>query len=185
MNNTLTRLLSGAAAGFVATIPMSAVMLLGHRRLPWVHQDPLPPAKITHHALKGAGLDNISLSEEAALTVVNHFAYGASTGAVYGLMAPRSSLADGINRGIVYGLGVWTTSYLGWLPAVGLHPPATEEPADRNLLMLTAHVVWGGALGLATHLALNGSRRRGISRLAKSADRPVGEGKVREAKRIS
>jgi uncharacterized membrane protein YagU involved in acid resistance len=158
--NTTTRLCVGAFAGLLATAPMSAVMLLWHRRLPWLHRDPLPPAKITHTVLENAGLHDVSLTEEAALTAVNHFAYGAATGAAYGLIAPKGSATNAINAGIVYGLGVWTASYLGWVPAVGLHRPATEEPADRNLLMLTAHVVWGGTLGLLTHMALQGPRQQ-------------------------
>jgi uncharacterized membrane protein YagU involved in acid resistance len=171
MNASLTRLCVGAFAGLLATAPMSAVMFLWHRRLPWLHRDPLPPAKITHAVLESAGLQDVSLMEEAALTTVNHFAYGAATGAAYGLIAPQGSAANAVNAGIVYGLGVWTASYVGWLPAVGLHRPATDEPADRNLLMLTAHVVWGGALGLLTHMALQGPRERStpsMHRLARS-----------------
>jgi hypothetical protein len=43
---------------------------------------------------------------------------------------------------------VWATSYLGLLPATGLHEPATEHPREWNILMILAHVVRGGSLGL-------------------------------------
>jgi uncharacterized membrane protein YagU involved in acid resistance len=51
-------------------------------------------------------------------------------------------------NGVAYGLGVWTASYLGLLPALGLLAPATEHPARRNALMIAAHVVWGASLGI-------------------------------------
>jgi hypothetical protein len=49
--------------------------------------------------------------------------------------------------GVALGLGVWTASYLGVLPALGILRPATEHPARRTALMIAAHVVWGSALG--------------------------------------
>jgi hypothetical protein len=36
-------------------------------------------------------------------------------------------------------------SYLGWIPALRLPQPATEEPPPRTGLMIAAHVVWGAA----------------------------------------
>jgi hypothetical protein len=47
---------------------------------------------------------------------------------------------------------VWAGSYLGLLPMTGLLHSATRERAERNALMIAAHVVWGGVLGaLAEH----------------------------------
>lgn len=48
MNASLSRLVAGAAAGALATVPMSAVMLVWHRQLPWTKRDPLPPAQIVN-----------------------------------------------------------------------------------------------------------------------------------------
>jgi hypothetical protein len=47
-------------------------------------------------------------------------------------------------------MGVWASSYLGWLPAAGLHPPAQREAAGRTAMTVGAHVVWGAVLGLLT-----------------------------------
>ena len=44
---------------------------------------------------------------------------------------------------MVYGLGVWAMSYLGWIPAVRILTPAHRHPLRRNLLMIAAHIVWG------------------------------------------
>jgi hypothetical protein len=68
-------------------------------------------------------------------------------GALYGAVTPRNF--SGPATGAAFGLGVWTASYLGLLPALGILKPATEHPARRNLLMIGAHVVWGSALGAA------------------------------------
>src|SRR5437868_14838605 len=39
----VNRVVAGAIGGVLATFPMSAVMLIGHRRLAWGQQDPLAP----------------------------------------------------------------------------------------------------------------------------------------------
>lgn len=49
-------------------------------------------------------------------------------------------------KGVVYGLGVWAVSYLGWLPALRLMPKATHDRSERNAIMIAAHLVWGYAL---------------------------------------
>jgi uncharacterized membrane protein YagU involved in acid resistance len=50
-------------------------------------------------------------------------------------------------KGSLAGLAVWTGSYLGWVPALGILPPATEHPWRRNVMMIVAHLVWGMTLG--------------------------------------
>jgi hypothetical protein len=51
-------------------------------------------------------------------------------------------------RGIFFGLVVWAGSYLGWVPAAGILPPATEAPARRNALMIGSHFLWGILIAL-------------------------------------
>ncbi len=45
--------------------------------------------------------------------------------------------------GVSYGIGVWTLSYLGWIPAARILTPSHRHPLRRNLLMMAAHVIWG------------------------------------------
>lgn len=145
--------LTGAIAGLLATLPMTALMVVGKRQLSWRSQEPLPPRQITQQALQAVGLrSKVSPEQETALTAFNHFAYGAGAGAVYGGLFPIRSLAGSISSGAIYGLGVWTGSYCGWLPAVGLYQSPAADTAERDELMIAAHVVWGGSLGLATYL---------------------------------
>jgi hypothetical protein len=154
------RFLTGAIAGLVATLPMTILMAIGKRRLSWQSQEPLPPRQITRGVLQTVNLDNeVSFNQEMVLTAVNHFAYGAGAGAAYGGLFPSRSLAGAVSAGIVYGLGVWTGSYFGWLPALGLYRSPAEDTAERNRLMIAAHVVWGGSLSLVTHLLSQSAAR--------------------------
>jgi putative membrane protein len=82
-----------------------------------------------------------------AATIAAHFSYGAAAGMGYLPFAGKSGLHPAA-EGALYGLAVWGGSYLGLMPATGLYKSATEEPFARNVLMVTAHLVWGVSLGL-------------------------------------
>jgi uncharacterized membrane protein YagU involved in acid resistance len=141
----LRRLEHGGLAGLVATIPMTIVMLVAHRRLPRHERYALPPEKITSEFAELVGAE--SLRHDPALTVatsVAHLAYGAAAGSIYQVGLQKAGQNPLV--GITYGLGVWAASYLGLMPALGLHEPATNHPWRRNLLMIGAHVVWGTSL---------------------------------------
>ena len=42
---------------------------------------------------------------------------------------------------------VWVASYFGWVPKLGLMKPPTRDRPDRSLVMLGAHLIFGGVLG--------------------------------------
>lgn len=128
--------LEGALAGLVATLAMTAAMRRLHRRLPEGERYPLPPREITDRT----GLSPLARHDRGALA--NHFAFGAGMGALYGALCAKRSLG----AGVLYGLGVWSASYLGWIPGTGILRPATSHPIRRNALMLFVHVVWGVGL---------------------------------------
>ena len=140
----MNKLLLGAAAGFAATVPMTVIMKVLHANLPREEDYPLPPREIIDETAKRVELQD-DLSEEAktALAFAGHFAYGTATGSIYPLLVSNPNPVSGA----VYGLGIWGVSYLGWLPAAGILGSATKHPARRVALMITAHLVWGAALG--------------------------------------
>lgn len=145
------KLLKGALAGFVATAPMSLFMLIGWMLLPRREKYHLPPRLITEEITERVGIENeMSEGQLTAATVASHFGYGALTGSVYALFEEMFPISWGL-KGILAGLAIWMGSYLGWLPALDILPPATEHPWRRNLLMILAHVVWGATLGAVTH----------------------------------
>lgn len=138
-------LLLGAIAGIVATGPMTAAMVLMHRRLPLRERYPLPPREITMKLARESGVaSKLSSDTRSAATLLSHFAYGAVCGAIY--TASVDPRPRAVEKGLLFGLLVWVGSYLGWLPATGILRPATEHPVRRNLLMIAAHFVWGLAL---------------------------------------
>ena len=145
----MQRVLAGAAAGLAATVPMTVAMRAVQASLPAAQRHPLPPRRVTMRAARKVGLRphlQLDESERRGLTLAAHSGYGAAAGGLFGAIAPRN-LPDAVSAGVGYGLLVWAASYLGLMPALGLHPPATREPAGRNLMMILAHVVWGATLG--------------------------------------
>lgn len=135
----------GALAGIIATIPMSLAMLALHRLLPTAGRWPLPPKQITAQSGEAAGIELEEGSLEAA-TAITHLGYGGAVGALYGLVGPRLPLPR-TPAGILFGVLVWFCSYMGWVPALGLMEPATEQPRGRNIMMIAAHLVWGAVTG--------------------------------------
>jgi uncharacterized membrane protein YagU involved in acid resistance len=129
---------------------MTLLMVLGHRSLPWRQRDPLPPRQITEQALQAVHADDdFSEQDKQALTLVNHVGYGGSMGALFGSAIPSYSVGDAIFKGVAFGCGVWAASYLGWLPAAGMYRSATDEPAERNAVVIGSHLLWGACLGYA------------------------------------
>jgi len=139
----MNRLLRGAAAGAVATAPMSALMM-GAKRLDLMGG--MPPEKITSRLLGRAGI-HPSETHQDALATVFHFGFGTAAGAVFGAIAPQRLIAR-LPLGMAYGTAIWGVSYMGWVPAFGIMPPAGRDRRDRQMVMLAGHLVYGTALAL-------------------------------------
>lgn len=137
----------GALDGFLATLPMTAAMF-GAQQLGLLGE--VPPRKITKALAHRLGA-RPSSTTTSALAALNHLAFGAGCGALYGMVAPRTRVATGALPGIGYGLGVWLASYQGWVPAVGIMPPVSRDHRlGRPSTMAIAHVIFGSVLGMLT-----------------------------------
>jgi len=134
--------IAGAAAGFVATLPMTITMLAIQGFVPWRHRTKLEPRRVSEDMLKRVGIDDLSEKETKAATVAAHFAYGAGCGLVYGMTESALPLPQG-TRGPLFGLAVWVASYAGWLPTLGTLPPPNRYPQSRTALLIASHLVWG------------------------------------------
>lgn len=152
-----SRIVLGAICGVVATGPMTAVMVLWHRRLPVRERYPLPPREITGAIAEKAGVAMDAKAISAA-TLIAHFGYGGAAGGLYGAL-PMESVRQPVASGLVLGLMVWTLSYFGLLPALRILRPASEHPARRNALMLGAHLVWGVCLCTLYRVLLDDGKR--------------------------
>lgn len=143
----MNRLVAGALAGAAATVPMTIFWEVMHPRLAGEPPRPLPPREVAEGLAVRAGV-NREISEAGMewLALAAHVGYGTMTGALFGTVAPRQRRAA-IGAGMLFGLGVWTVSYLGWLPATGVrHSPRWDPPA-RTWLIIASHLVWGAFAG--------------------------------------
>lgn len=145
----MDKLLAGTVGGLIATAPMTVAMELMHRQLPSSEQYPLPPREITMAAAAEAGVHHrMEEPEKMGATLTAHFAYGAACGAVFSTLLDKRIPGNPALKGAGFGLAVWTVSYLGLLPAMGILRSAAEHPVRRNALMIAAHGVWGVVAGL-------------------------------------
>jgi hypothetical protein len=146
----MNRLMAGLLAGAAATVPMTVLMRWAHALLSEDERYPLPPERIATRLADDAGFD--AHPERPGWewkTHLMHFGFGSAAGAAYAACEQKIPLPPAA-KGSVFGLSVWAVAYLAGLPSAGLHPPATHEPAGRNLLMIASHLVWGACAGLAT-----------------------------------
>lgn len=137
--------LVGSLAGGLATIPMTAFMLLA-RRLGFLGEE--PPRLITDYALDAAGLSVDDRNTETAITGAVHFGFGIVCGALFGAFSRRVRLPFlRVATGTLYGLAIWFVSYNGWVPALHIMPPPEEDRPGRPTAMILAHVIYGSVLG--------------------------------------
>lgn len=138
--------LEGALAGSAATLVMSAFMLLAQRH---GAMSKLPPREITEAAVDAAGAG--ARTDERTLdllTAAAHIGFGAVAGSLFAVLrdALRLPLHAAV-QGVAFATGVWTVSYMGWVPALGIMPPAHRDERGRPEAMVVAHWIYGAVLG--------------------------------------
>jgi putative membrane protein len=136
----------GAVAGGIATVPMTLFMLMAHRVLPAWQQDALPPEKITGEMAERADV-HLQKQQLLGASLVSHLGYGASMGSLYMLFSSKLKFSP-LLKGSLFGLIVWSVSYLGWLPAGRFAASGPNETKQRNALMIVAHLIWGSVTGM-------------------------------------
>ncbi|GHO49486.1 DUF1440 domain-containing protein [Ktedonospora formicarum] len=140
---------TGAIAGCLATIPMSIFMLLAQRYLPHEQRYSLPPEIITYDIARRANLHwKLSKRQTVLATLGAHLGYGAAVGILYAPLCRLLPTKSPLIKGSIVGLLVWIGSYMALLPLLRVAESAYREPLHRNVMMLVAHQVWGGATGL-------------------------------------
>lgn len=140
------RTLRASAAGLLATLPMTLVILAA-RRLRLLRTP--PPQEITERAaarVTAPGVRAQLISHSAWLLA--HGGYGALSGVIYDRVRPRLPRAP-YRAGLVFGGLVWGVSYLGLMPALRLYPWPDEDAPPRLAVMVAAHAVYGVALATA------------------------------------
>ncbi len=154
----LRAMLNGAGAGVVATLAMSGFMALA--KAVGVLGEP-PPKKLTRKIF--AGLvprrgPSLDLAAWAA-----HLGFGAACGVTYSLLPTR---AHGVVSGSLFGVSVWSASYVVALPKLGLMPSPSRDRRGRPTAMALAHVVFGATLGMAMRRLAKPSSEASPARVA-------------------
>ncbi|HZU70765.1 MAG TPA: DUF6789 family protein [Ktedonobacteraceae bacterium] len=138
----------GAMAGLIATIPMTLFMLAAHRLLPDWQKYALPPERVTNEIAERTEVaEDMNKPQSLGATLVSHFGFGTSMGALYSPVAKKVPLSP-VVKGIAFGLLVWAANYLGIFSALKMRESAFNEPGRRNAMMIASHVIWGGTLGI-------------------------------------
>ena len=127
---------AGGLAGLLATGAMSGLLVAADVTGVMNYE---PPGKIIDKFFPRLPLP---LRDGAA--VLAHFGYGVAGGCLYALTRRKQSTPG---AGLAYGALVWAAGYEGWLPAMGILPPAHRDKTGRALTMLAAQLLYGAVLG--------------------------------------
>jgi hypothetical protein len=164
-NPTIAReLAAGAAAGAVATIAMSTVMLSAQRAGLLGEQ---PPRKLSDKALDALANGRADERTRRLGTSIVHLGIGATAAALHQVgrrLANRPQPAAIWGGG--FGAVFWGLNYGFVAPALGIMPPPDRDRPGRAPVMLAANVIWGALsaiLGdrLARSPAADGTRSIG------------------------
>lgn len=160
MRNMLIRLAAGAVGGAVATLIIGKGMQLSSK-LPERFQ-PASPKEDPGHFLISQGerlVGPLSQKMHSRAVQAMPYVYGlswplglAALARVLGLHTPGRRIAAGAALGAL----VWLIGFEGWLPLVGLLPPAHRTPLAKNATNLASHVAYGTVASLP--LALSAAR---------------------------
>jgi putative membrane protein len=144
-------LVASVVGGFLGGLVGAAVMSVAHTAISRA-RPPAPPPANGHKddaTVKVADalsrtLRHAPLSERAkplAGSIV-HYAFGATTGLVQGIVAGVTRLA-GVGGGLGFGAAVWLGAHVVTVPALGLAPSPRRQPRDQEGVELALHLLFG------------------------------------------
>jgi len=146
MQRDVKAICDGGLGGAVGTVGMSAFMLAaGKAGLMGEH----PPDTIAGATLDAVGIHTRDEEDQNALAILLHFGFGIGSGVLFGVLHRRLPFrVPATLHGMVFASIIWATSYQGWIPALGIMPPASEDRPDRPRVMYLAHLIYGALLGV-------------------------------------
>ncbi len=132
-------LVKGAIAGLVGGLVATAAKTAAEKFYPpRTHGEPDP----TRLAAEKLGAGTLPTTEKKIASESIHWAFGAVTGAAYGVMAELYPAVTAKN-GVTFGMALMAFAHEGALPALGLSaPPNEQDPREHRSEMVT-HVVYG------------------------------------------
>ncbi len=132
-------LVKGAIAGLVGGLVATAAKTAAEKLYPPRTHGEADP---THVAAEKLGAGTLPTTEKKVASESIHWAFGALTGAAYGVMAELYPAVTAKN-GVTFGMALMAFAHEGALPSLGLSaPPSEQEPREQRSEMVT-HVVYG------------------------------------------
>jgi hypothetical protein len=141
--------LTGFASGVLATLPMSAVMLVaGAMGL----LGTTPPRRVVDEAVNATRAPGTPSPVRNVLAAALHLAFGGVM--ALGVLPVLARVPKVGSRGVrlaatgaAFGAALYALNYVGLAPALGVLPAPTEDRPGRQPTMLAAHLVYGSTLG--------------------------------------
>ena len=135
-------------ASVIATSFMTAAFFRLHKALPTKDKKPLPPAQLTESLRRKVTQFEGASDLHSNATMLAHYGYGFACAGIFSAVAPKVP-GNALAKGMAFGAGVWAASYFGLIPAINGRPQGPRMTAQRNGMMIAAHLIWGAALGYA------------------------------------
>jgi uncharacterized membrane protein YagU involved in acid resistance len=155
----MNRLARAVAAGVIGTTAMTAAQVLpsklrsggeGNDSPPSWDNAPVPALVAKKIGEKVFGRQ-VSAEKIPLLTNVMHWGYGTTWGVLYGLAHARGS-EHPLRRGVAFGIGVWTMSYVQLVP-MGLYEPPWKYSPKELAPEIGYHLAFGTGVAVG-HRAL-------------------------------
>jgi pimeloyl-ACP methyl ester carboxylesterase/uncharacterized membrane protein YagU involved in acid resistance len=174
-NNTRNSILAGALAGMTGGLVM---MMMRKRMVPKIMPQPMQPDEfVPQEVIKWTETQvghpqALSDGQEMKAAAGAHLGYSALMGTLYGLARPLMQTVPTPLAGAAFGLGVWALSFEGWMPALGIIERTTDKPAQKWLVPIMGHMVYGAVTALAFEALTSTNRREASERMAMTEESP-------------
>ena len=140
------RAVAGTLGGLGATLVLSGL------REAWAKMGLVfetAPIQVVDRMEEVGLVEDLSPGGRRLLAVAAHFAYGAGTGAVFGLLRrERGTTGEEAAVGSALGVLAWGAGWSSWLPLTGVHKAPWTQKTPKVLLPVIDHAVYGAAWGL-------------------------------------
>src|SRR4051794_38806290 len=152
--NSGSEVLTGAAAGLLATVLVKCVQVYSQKKTPHlappIKQDPGEyMVKKMESRLPARGVAAIPRAAEKIAAQALGFGYGMTFGAAYAACPAEKRIW---REGAVLGVLTWAVGYLGWLPATHLMPPVWKQKPRQVFPSLGSHILFGIATAACSDL---------------------------------
>jgi hypothetical protein len=142
----------GALAGLAATVALTGLRQVWSK-MGLVFET--APMQVVDRVEEVGLIGDLSPASRRLLIVLAHFAYGAGTGAAFGLLRrERGKPTEEAAVGSALGVLAWGAGWSSWLPLTGVHKAPWTQKTPKVLLPVVDHAVFGAAWGLV-NLALS------------------------------